>query len=67
LIEVINSKLADILKEDKKRVNKRKEIAKGVAVTDRDRIEAGVFYNHVGLIRVSAVAYFGKGYVRVPK
>lgn len=68
LIEVINSKLADILKEDKKRVNtKRKEIAKGVAVTDRDRIEVGVFYNHVGLIRVSAVAYFGKGYVRVPK
>lgn len=68
LIEVINSKLADVLKEDKKRVNtKRKEIAKGVAVTERDRIEVGVFYNHVGLIRVSAVAYFGKGYVRVPK
>lgn len=68
LIEIINSKLASTLKKDKREViNKRKLIAEGEAVSDQERIEQGVFYSHVGLIRVSAVAYVGKNYIRIPK
>lgn len=70
LIRILEESLPDVLKEDKELVERKNgELAKGKSLTGVSNVERllrGVYFSHVGLIRVSVRDYLGDTFNPLP-